>query len=246
MTVDRTKLNFYSGDLIDKVIGVYSGTINVGAPGAFPNFISATDTRPHGFGDSVYFQGRFSTDGGTTWNDFGAQTPILTGTFPVFQTADCVGFVDSTNINVKATSWYDSVAGAGHAYTFTYEVFAIAKNSMVSPITPLEPNNSLFLSSGNNYQKVALQGVAALSVTSGATSSTVIPHNLGYIPNVRAWWFNSTTPTVCRSLIPDATTINYLEIQTKLDTSNVTFYVDSSGGSGIDTIGNIEYRIYYD
>jgi hypothetical protein len=248
MTVDRTKLNFYSGDLIDKIIGVYTGTLSVSAPSASPGHLSVTDTHPHDFRDSAYFQGRFSTDGGTTWNDFGAQTPNLSGTFPVFQTADCTGFVDATSVNVKAISWYDNVAGVGHAFTFTYEIFAIAKNTMALPITPLAANNNLFLSSNTNYQKIALQGTAAISVASGATGSVVIPHGLEKVPNVRAWWFDAATPTVCRSLVPDATDIKYAEIQVKVDppTSSIIFYVDGSGVFSPNTIGNVEYRVYYD
>jgi hypothetical protein len=246
MSVDRTKLQFYSGDKIDQIVGIYTGTISVGAPTLGQVHLSSTDSKAHGFGDSAYFEGIFSTNNGITWNDLGAQTPILTGAFPTFQTAECTAYVDATNINVKATSWYDFSNSTSHAYTFMYKVFAIAKNTMAQPITPLATNNDLFLLSTYNYQKIALQGTKALSVASGTSGSATVSHSLGYSPKVRAWWFDGASPTVCRPLVPEGTSSSYREIQVRVSTSDVTFFADNSDGVGIANTGNIEYRIYYD
>lgn len=239
MTVDRSKLNFYSGDPVDQIIGVHTGSISVGAPTSGQGSLSTIDTYTHSFGDSAYFQGIFTTDNGTTWNDFGAQTPYLGGTFPAFQTADCNATVDTTKANITGTSWYDFGNSRSVAYTFAYKIFLMAKNIMAQPITPLPVNEDIFLASKYNYQKIAFADTSALSVADNTAGGVPVSHNLGYFPKVRAWWFDAATPTICRPLTS-------ARIQTRISTTDVTFFVDNTFGVGANTNGKIEYRIYYD
>jgi len=246
--IDRTKLKYFGGDRMDQIIGYFTGTISVGAPTLAQGKLSVTDPKTHPFGDSVYFRGRFTVDGGATWNDFGAQTPILTGTFPTFQTADCNATSDASAIYIKATSWYDFSNSTSHAYTFQYEVFAIAKNVMAKPIAPIETAQKLSLFTKNNYQKIALANSVAISVASGSTGGPTINYDLKKVPTVRAWFFQGTSPGVCRPLTPDDTLVNYSQITPQITTSSVQFFVDagSTFGGAPATVGTIEYRIYYD
>lgn len=240
--IDRSKLDFYSEDSIDQIIGITSGTISVAAPSASDGYKTASQSFAHQFGDSAYFRGVFSVDGGTTWNDFGSQTPDTSGTYPVFQTCDCNAYVDSTNLVVTATSYYNNVSGKGKSYTVNYKVFLLAKNSMSSPITPISVSPNFLLTSEYNYQKIAFRGSIPLSVSSGSTGSVSVTHGLGYIPKVRAWWFDSASPNTCRPLSSGF----IYDPQVRIDTNKVTFYVDASYFVDPSVSGTIQYRIYYD
>lgn len=245
--IDRSKLAFFSGDKIDKIIGVHEGSISVGAPTSLQGFLSSSDVFFHEFGDSAYFQGIFSSDGGTTWNDFGAQTPFV-GAFPLpaFQTLDCNAKVTTTQLIVKATSWYDSGNSRSSSYTLQYKVALIAKNSMAQPVNPLPTNEKLSLLTSFNYQKIALPGTASFLVASGSSQTKSVTHGLGYFPKVRGWWFDASDPATCQPLVPDATGILYVQPEVRIGTNDVTFVVDATGSSGVATNGNLEYRIYYD
>jgi len=238
--IDRTKLKYFGGDRMDQIIGYFTSTISVGAPTLAQGSLSVTDPKSHPYGDSVYFRGRFTVDGGATWNDFGAQTPILTGTFPTFQTAECNATSDASAIYIKAISWYDFSNSTSHAYTFQYEVFAIAKNVMAKPIEPIETAQKLSLFTKNNYQKIALANSVAISIANGSAGGPSVTHNLNKYPTVRAWFFDASSPTVCRPIPQDL----YIRLD---DPNNVTFYTDQTGAfSGHNVIGTIEYRIYHD
>lgn len=238
--IDLSKVQYYSGYEVDQIIGVFTGSMSVGAPTSGQGSLSVTHNIPHGFGDSAYFQGIFSVDGGSTWNDFGTQTPYFGGGLPTFQTADCNASVDTTNASVTAISWYDYTYSRSQAYNFTYKIFMIAKNTMASPITPINITNNVSFSSRYNYQKIAAKGSANLSVAYGTTGSVTVSHSLGYIPKVRAWWFDSGSGTTCRP-------IYYRTAQVKISTTNIVFYIDNTFfGPGITYAGRIEYRIYYD
>ena len=244
--IDRSKLHYYSGDKADQIIGIFEGTINVGAPTSVQGYLSVTDLHAHTFGDSVYFRGRFTVDGGITWNDYGSQTPILTGSFPTFQTADCNAAVDTQDVKVKATSWYDNANSIGHAYTFQYELFAIAKNNMAAPITPIATKQKLSLYTKDNYEKIAYMDSVPISVVSGDTGGPLVTHELNKIPTVRAWFFSDDEPSICKSLIPDYTNQKYTQIIPQVTTQDVRFYVDAGFFSQPGAKGTIEYRIYYD
>lgn len=243
--MDRTKLRYYGGDRIDQIIDIFSDTINVGAPSLSDGFKQVIDVKPHGFGDSAYFQGRFTTDNGATWNDFGSMTPIFSGSFPTFSTADCNAYIDENNVNIKAVSWYDYSNFVGRSYTFQYELFAIAKNTMDKPITPSPTNQRYSLLTKYNYEKIYDADTVPISVAMGSSGSVSVPHTLNKFPRVRAWFFNSASPKVCRPLLPDNTQQEYSPIETRIGSNAITFRVDATDFSpGIS--GNIEYRIYYD
>jgi hypothetical protein len=243
--------SFVSSVPIDKVIGIVTGTVSVGAPSSgAPDFgtKSATDTRAHGFGDNCYFQGIFSTDNGTTWNDFGCMTPNLTSANPVFQTLDTNATVDTTNVTVKVTNYYDSVHSTSTAYTVLYKVFLLAKPNMAQPVTPIAVSEPASLNSQFKYQKIFAQDKLNLTVAFGSSGSVSVAHNLGYIPNVRAWWFDGGSPTVCRpiSFSPGNTTGTGVDSpQVQIDTSRVTFFSDQRNGFSVGINGTIGYTIYY-
>ena len=223
----------------DQIIGVFTNTLSLAAPTSAGGYTSATDVRAHGFGDSAYFEGIFTTDGGTTWNTFGSQTPTLGAPGPTFQTVDSFATVDITNVNVSIFNSYDYSHSIGNAYTVTYKIYLIAKNTMAKAIKPIATSNKLLYASKYNYQKIFLKGTVALSVGAGTTgTSTLITHNLGYVPKIRAYYYNLAT---------SSTTVNRFgqEPQTQITSTTLQFYSDQSGfRTGINY--SIDYRIYLD
>lgn len=224
---------------LDQIIGVTSGTLSVAAPSGFVN-TTANANFAHGFGDSAYFQGIFTADGGTTWNDFGSMIPITVAGNPVFQTVGCSAICDTTNLTITLTSYVTNfVTGTGSAATITYKVFLLAKNTMAQPVNPLPTNQILSFSSGFNFQQIAYKGSLSLAVSSGASGSVSFIHNLGYVPIVRAFQFLSASPTVCRPI----GTAFIADPQVELTNTTLTFFADlGSSGSSLNT--NIHYRIY--
>jgi len=244
--IDRTKLRYYGGDKMDQIIDIFTGSMTISSPTSSDVFRSTTNPHAHNFGDSAYFQGRFTTNNGNTWNDFGSMTPNFSGSVPAFQTADCNAYIDENNVYVKGISWYDYGNSIGRSYTIQYELFAIAKNVMAKPITPKPTLQKYSLNARNNYEKIAIPSSIPISVASGAAGSvSVPPHNLGKIPRVRAWFFHQSSPNICRPLLPDYTEGLYSQIEVRITSSTLSFYVDatdfSAGANGV-----IEYRIYYD
>jgi len=223
----------------DQIIGVFTNTLSSPAPTLSGFVTTVNDVRAHGFGDSAYFEGIFTTDGGTTWNTFGSQTPIFGAPGPTFQTVDVSATVDTSNVNVAIDNYYDLAHGAGYAYTVTYKIYLIAKNTMAKPITPIKTSNKLLYASEYNYQKIFMKGSVALIVSAGTTgTSTLITHNLGYVPKIRAYYYDLAT---------SSTTVHRFgqEPQTQITATTLQFYSDQSGlRPGITYV--IDYRIYLD
>lgn len=240
MVFDRTKIRMAVPTYeIDKIIGVVSGTFNIAAPTLVDQVKSSTSSHVTGFGATCYFQGIFSVDGGTTWNDFGAMIPDLsTPGFPVQETVDCNCSMIGGTLTVTGTSWWDNVHGTGTARTVQYKIALIAKNSQTS-ITPIPTEEILYYSSAYNYQKIFMKGQVAFNLAgTGVGSSSSVTHGLGYVPKVRAF-YQETNGTL--RMLP----IGNYKIEPRVTTTNVTFYQDAYWDlTAIN--GNVEYRIYLD
>jgi len=232
---------------IDKIVGIFTGTVFIAAPTSAQGNILSTTSKAHGLGDSAYFQGIFTTDGGTTWNDFGAQTPNLAAPNPQFQTVDAEAIVDTTNVNIYINNYYDLAHSTSSAVTVTYKIYLLAKNTMAVPVNTITTNQKAQFDSRYNYQKIALQGTTAISVASGASSGVSVTHNLGYIPKIKAFFLPSSAPTTVYAL-------NYIitppsgapDIYAEITTTTVTFASDQTGFGAPGVAGNIEWRIYYE
>lgn len=220
----------------DKVIGVLTGSISVSGASSPATSATGSATRDTGFGDWCLFSGIFSTDGGSTWNDMGSQTPDLSiPGAPVFDTFDCVATCSSTGVfTITCTSFVNLNTGTVGAKTYQYKVILLAKDGQ-GTLTPL-PTDSLPLyhSSRYNYQKISTEGTTSFTVTAGNNGQTSVTHNLGYIPNVRVWQ-------------NDAGTIKQIfsQPEVKITSTSVTFYYDGFFDSTNKTF-NLIYRIYLD
>lgn len=229
---------------LDQIIGIFTNTLSIPAPTLGGQITTTTDIKPYDFGDSCYYQGIFTTNGGTTYNDFGSQTPnLITPTNPVLQTVDCQATSSPTGLLVTILNYYDNVHGAGTAYTLTYKVFLIAKNAMARPVNPLPTNQILSFSSIYNFQRIAKKETLHLTVASGNTGSISSIHGLGFIPDIRAFRFNNATPTITRPLASQ-TAPRVDSIQAELTDQLVTFYSDQSNFLSNGINADIQYRLY--
>lgn len=235
---------------IDQIIDIFSGTISLGAPSASPGYTTGSSSPVHTFGDSCYFQGIFSTDSGTTWNDFGAQIPNTSGGLLQVQTVDVEMYTDSSTAVIQAVNWYDVAHSSGTAHTVLYKVYLIAKNTMALTVTPVATNQIITYSSAFNFQKVFLKGTTSISVAAGASgSSAPVTHSLGYIPKVRSFFIDGTSRVFAlnqwKPLVAAGVPQSVVAIETHITSTTLTFTSDQ-GGFGGGVSGNIDYRIYLD
>jgi len=230
---------------IDQIIGSFTGSLSLTAATSGGGYTQSTATIPHGFGDNCYFWGIFNVDGSSTYNDIGAQTPDLSGAFPVFQTQTVDISSDLTNVYVTGTNFYNYTAGSSSAHTLGYKIYLLAKNSMLNPIAPLATAQILQYESFYKFQKCFQKGTINLTVGAGSTGSTSIIYNttLTDTPKMRAFYTTSASPNTMLPLYGTALTSS--QIETNITSSSLTFTADLSGlGSGINS--NIEYRLYLD
>lgn len=254
LLANYSKVEYTSYFQSDMIIGIHTGSFTVSAP-SIGSKTTATDIFVTGFGTSCYFQGIFSTDGGTTWNDFGVYQPNLTTPGqPVLQTVTCRGYVTTGGtFTAVGINWYDLVHSSGTSKTIQYKVAFFAKQGQGS-ITPLPYTQKTQLDSRINIQKIYLDDTFAASTT----ANTTITHNLGYIPKVRSF-FEPTSSTsgvegVATVPVGAMTTLDWftgagsgLSADVEITSSNVTFTPLQSNVSTPNGIaGTQHYLIYVD
>lgn len=123
MSVDRSKLEFYSGDAVDKTLGVFSGSFTATAGSDSFDPYRTEHAVSHTFGDTVFTDITWSQDGGTTWNGMASGVPDLSDTSqPLFQTCMVGCYSTSTQIVVTASNYTTT------AQTITYNVVALSKS----------------------------------------------------------------------------------------------------------------------
>jgi hypothetical protein len=233
---------------IDNIIGIHTGSFTSTAPTLLGQFTNDTDTFDTGFGDTCLFQGIFSVDGGSTWNDLGVYIPDLsTPAQPVLQTVTCQAYIkDDGTLYAVSSNWYDNVHSTSSAYTVDYKIVLLAKDSQGS-IMPLSTSQILAYQSAYNFQKVDVKGSFAVSTS----ATTTITHDLGYIPNVRCWFAPTNTTMGSDGIytLPAGALMTldwfYAKTNVTVDTTTANFspVVDNTA-SGID--GTMYYRIYLD
>jgi len=140
MTPDRDKLQFYTGDPIDKIVAplVQRTIVNDGNTGGTLDWqtakIVATDyTNP--YAKQCFVRGRWSIDDGASWNTFESHdlytfTINLTGTFSGTQTGQ--GLLAAVSIGVSASTVRIRTAN-GHHGTVTVDTDTNAQS--YSPIS---------------------------------------------------------------------------------------------------------------
>lgn len=230
----------------DKIIGIKTGSFSVGAATLVTNPATATDSFTTGFNDTCLFQGIYSLDSGTTWNDFGSYIPDLsTPGFPVLQTTTCRGYITSSGVfTAVGLNWFNLATGISSAKTIQYKVVFFTKIGQ-GKITPLPTNELLYFTTKYNYHKIFLQNSYLVSTT----RYEVVTHGLGYTPKVRAFFTPTTSTSGAEGVytIPagSLTTLDWYKCEVTTGTTQVTLSpLFDSSGTAIN--GTEEYRIYLD
>lgn len=239
---------FASSIPMDLILGTYTGSLASPAPAASPfTKTTASVTITTNIAEKTFFQGIFSTDGGTTWLDFNAQIPNTTNpTNIALQTQMMYGYSQAGSLVLSADNWsyYNGTTTTSAAYTFLYKVviFALPGQGNVTPQPVVNPLN---FSTKYNYQKIARDsGPAAISLGIGTTTVNVT-HNLGYIPKIRHYIDNFSFAATSNLYDFGYFASNYTLFNCSIDTTKVSYFFDNSGGAGPMTF-NLYTRIYYD
>jgi len=237
--VNPLLLHFSSNIKIDKVLKVASGSFNIAAPTPFPP-TEAEDNFATNINDTTFFYGIYSTDGGTTWNDFNSSVVEVTLGFPVFQTCDVWGESIAGTFYIKARNWYNYLSGVGTARTILWKVALIAKGGQTLVPSISDTDEILQFSSAFNYQKIKVDDELPITILAGNRDTFDVAHNLNYIPRVRSWVEQSGVMTDSGySLGGDA--YSSLEI----NTTNVRYIISNEGNPNPRTF-KLFTRVYYD
>jgi hypothetical protein len=177
--------NFISSIPIDKILGTYTGTMNVAAPTSGSNPKETIVNIPTNINETTFFQGIFSWDNGVTWNDFNSQTPDYTGGYYGPQTCDMFALSQSGNLKLVGQSWFNYNTSTGIARTILYKVAIIAKPNTGS-VTPQPLGAQTEFNSNYNYQKIYKdEYIDGTFGTYPGVLNFDFTHNLGYVPMVR-------------------------------------------------------------
>lgn len=161
---------------IDKVVFRKAGSTPV--PKATTMSDSITITIPHGLPFTPLPIGTYSPDNFSTSQDF-ASGPYFYN--PLFAQYGTQYFA---NIESDATNFYVKLISFDAARTMYYRVIGLSPVSIPpTPIKEVDRAGGLFFNSDDNYLKIYSQNTVSIN-DSGAFGfdSTVIDHNLGYIP----------------------------------------------------------------
>lgn len=232
------KVQFTSVYPIDNVLSIYSGSITIPVRTDPVN----TVTLQTNLGDSCFYAGVFSVNGSSTefiniggrkYYDDGAGAYTEYGV-EAYSTSS--GIVISTRTNDTS------------AHSCTFKVASIAKpdQGVVDLTTQTAPTIENFLSSDNTYLQIAQDYHEPYSITTSYSNTLTIPHNLGYVPVVRAFaevdsklWDLSQSGAVLYQ-----SGFTYLTAEIILDTTNV--YIYFKNGTSTAKTADVYCRIYYE
>lgn len=230
-------IHFASNLQIDKIVGTYTGSFTSTAPTSGNTVTNDTTTVDTTIEASLFFQGIYSIDGGTTWNDFENSiydTAVGHVLFPYFSVS---ASHDSTNglITIVADNYYNFYTSSGVEYTVMYKIAIIAAPD-TGVIEPQPVGSPIWFNSNYNYQKILSDNTDSVYLPAGGSEQTfTYAHNLGYIPKIRT--FFKTSAGVMYELA------NYTA-GAAIDTDNV--YVTMFPKLVGDITGTLYTRIYYD
>lgn len=156
----------------------------------------------HGLPFTPWIIGQWSTNSNfVPAYDLANDMPIFTGTRPDLQV-----MVGSDSSTIKLTAQHVQE----NPVTFYFRIFSFLPPDYTGTWTNnIDDSTNFRLSTDFNYPKVLASG--SLSVATGSTSEYY--HNLGYLPQVRAWREVTTAPfdnyqTMWNILIPAPSTTN--------------------------------------
>ena len=215
---------------LDKVVYMTSGSVIV--PASDYNDISISHGLPFTplvnaiYSTSSTFDIAYEYNSGQVNTDLSIPSPFL------YDTSDTS---DATHITLRHTNYSVSPV------TLYYRVYAFMPTTASAGVSfTASIADNFTINSDINYTKLILSGATAYS--SVVSSTEVIPHGLGYKPQVMAWVENSLG-TVSKTFTPILDTGVMYGSGVVVDDTNVTYIrPDFMGG----VAERLHYRIYAD
>ena len=152
--------------------------------------------------------------------------------------ASAPGYIFDLQVAVEsdATNLYFSAHGPASAKTVYYRVFGFQPDdSNVSLPSTVSAADTFILNSGSNYAKLLIAGHTAYS--SGAVN-VVVPHNLGYLPQVQVWQSSIRTA-------PIAVTGDDMSGSWQVEVTSTSVIISISAFNNFNS-GTLYYRVYMD
>lgn len=252
----------YSSDYnIDQILGTYTGSFYSAAPTAITQRTISMIPVDTGITQTTFFSGVFSTDGGTTWQDFESQLPDFSAGVLAYQTITCSGASSPTGtFQITCNNYFNGTTNTGTAYTVQWKLVLYARPGQ-QPLTVQPIGSNFFLNSDINYQKICVDDSKTLSATSSLSGNVIavatFPHNLGYIPKIRGFFDNSTdTGNMTQQNLYTLNVTNsdknkggWVTYYATVDTTNAyinAFIPQEVSPSTATYSANVYMRVYYD
>lgn len=224
---------FSSDYPIDKV--VYRTTQTVNVPSATFLNDNYLFTIPHGLGFRPLLSGVFSDDNFSTYYEFGNPPYAYSTTFALWlERINIVAESDETNIYIRAIN-FDTTRD------IKVKIVGLSPTDSATISAPISAGVDPFtFSTDYNYMKIYSQGIAEVSLISGALI-TDITHNLGYVPSFRVWSEYNGAATK-QSGFENLFGVSALDTESYADTTKLRITSNSGGGA----TAKLHYRIYLD
>lgn len=221
---------------VDKVLNIYTGTITIPVRTDSANTVVINT----GVEGPVFFAGIFTIDGSDTYTDLGG----------VEFFDDGVGAYTEFGLDGKSadgTLTLTTVTSDVFTHTCDYKVFTFAQSEQ--GLFTLEGENRPTilenLSNSRNYQKIYTDTKQPHTVTTAATSSYTVSHDLGYVPSVRAFIeVSGVLYDVAAGPTINTVGFNNCFCELRVSSTDVTVFFINNTGASVDT--TIHTRIYAD
>src|SRR6185503_5947877 len=169
---------------IDKIIGVFEGTLVSPDPGV--NGSNYTEyTFPTTFNDTCLTRCVFSVDGGLTRNDDNMPVSYTDGG-PVVYPLSASSFSRNNVVGIGvANSYVVSTSGHSQAYTVQFKIYCYAKTNQ-GIITPLPIPSEISYRTPNNFEKIYQQGFPSVTTSTTIKITETFLYSLNYVPDTKA------------------------------------------------------------
>lgn len=211
----------------DKVVLLKSGSMSVGASS------TVTVDIPHGLPFRPLVGGNWSTS-----STFSLSLDYGTGTFPSPSPGSLFAHTssltaDATNVSVTSQNT------TGSTTTFYYRIFGLEPSTSSAELGgTASSGDELTLSSDYNLVKLYLNAYVDQAATGGSPVTQVIPHNLGYRPQVLAWKELSGIIYPLTEATPSA---SGYQTSVKVTTASISIIIQAFAPAQ-----RIHYRVYLD
>ena len=205
---------------LDKVVYLKSGFFSMGAT------TTGTESVTHGLPFTPLVAGYWSLT-----PDFSINYEFGNGTFPSGSLGDLfqrqISSISATSTIVKM-DW----SNISTATTVYYRIYAFEPNTSTAALLPISSQGDVFaLSTDFNYLKL----LEASSAVPGTAATYTVSHNLGYIPQVLAWYEYALVPGFVWPVTTEST------VALEVNTTSIIFQNPFG-----DDVANVWWRIYLD